>query len=49
MGDPDEVTALALAVGRTVSALLENGQQPDGSVLAPNALRPDMDDLEKIM
>ncbi len=37
-----------LAVGRTVSALLENGQQPDGSVLVPNALRPYMDDLEKI-
>ena len=37
-----------LAVGRTVSAVLENGQQPDGSVLVPDALRPYMDNLEKI-
>lgn len=29
-----------LAVGRTVAALLENGQQPDGSVLLPEALIP---------
>ncbi|HJS57044.1 MAG TPA: serine--tRNA ligase [Vicinamibacteria bacterium] len=28
-----------LAVGRTLIALLENGQQPDGSVLVPEALR----------
>jgi seryl-tRNA synthetase len=38
-----------LAVGRTVSALLENGQQPDGSVLVPDALRPYMDGLERIV
>lgn len=37
-----------LAVGRTVSAVLENGQQADGSVLVPEALRPYMDNLEKI-
>ena len=29
-----------LAVGRTMAALLENGQQPDGSVLLPKALVP---------
>ena len=29
-----------LAVGRTMAALLENGQQPDGGVLLPKALVP---------
>ena len=29
----------AVAVGRTIIALLENGQQPDGSVVLPAALR----------
>jgi seryl-tRNA synthetase len=38
-----------LAVGRTVSAVLENYQQADGSVLVPPALRPFMDGLEKIV
>ena len=37
-----------LAVGRTVGAILENGQQQDGSVLIPEALRPYMNGLEKI-
>jgi len=37
-----------LAVGRTVSAILENDQQEDGSVLIPAALRSYMDGLEKI-
>ncbi len=37
-----------LAVGRTVSAILENGQQPDGSVTIPEALRPYMGGLERI-
>jgi seryl-tRNA synthetase len=37
-----------LAVGRTVAAILENFQQPDGSVLIPGQLRPYMDGLEKI-
>src|SRR5215813_3252388 len=31
-----------LAVGRTVVAILENGQQPDGSVVLPEAIRPYM-------
>jgi len=39
----------ALAVGRTVSAVLENFQQADGSVLVPEALRPYMDGLERIV
>ncbi len=37
-----------VAVGRTVSALLESCQQEDGSVLIPEALRPYMDGLERI-
>jgi seryl-tRNA synthetase len=37
-----------LAVGRTVSAVLENFQQADGSVVIPEALRPFMDGLDKI-
>jgi seryl-tRNA synthetase len=37
-----------LAVGRTVAAILENYQQPDGSVGIPLQLRPYMGGLEKI-
>ena len=37
-----------LAVGRTWVAILENYQQSDGSILIPEALRPFMNDLEKI-
>ncbi|MGZ4887210.1 MAG: aminoacyl--tRNA ligase-related protein, partial [Candidatus Aminicenantales bacterium] len=37
-----------LAVGRTVSAILENFQEMDGSVVIPEALRPYMDGLERI-
>jgi len=37
-----------VALGRTVSALLESYQQEDGSVIIPEALRPYMDGLEKI-
>ncbi len=37
-----------LAVGRTVAAILENGQQADGSVVIPEALRPYMGGLQKI-
>jgi seryl-tRNA synthetase len=33
----------ALAVGRTLIAILENYQQADGSVVIPDALRPFMD------
>jgi seryl-tRNA synthetase len=38
-----------LAVGRTVSAILENFQQKDGSVVIPEALRPYMHGLERIV
>jgi seryl-tRNA synthetase len=38
-----------LAVGRTVSAILENFQQKDGSVVIPEALRPYMKGLERIV
>ncbi|HBG46697.1 MAG TPA: serine--tRNA ligase [Deltaproteobacteria bacterium] len=38
----------ALAVGRTLVAILENCQQEDGSVAVPEALRPYMRGLEKI-
>jgi seryl-tRNA synthetase len=37
-----------LAVGRTVVAILENYQQPDGSVLIPEVLRPYMGGLAQI-
>ena len=35
-----------LAVGRTLVAVLENYQQPDGSVIVPPALRPYTGGLE---
>jgi len=38
-----------LAVGRTVVAVLENYQQKDGSVIIPEALRPYMNGIERIM
>ncbi len=37
-----------LALGRTVSAILESYQQEDGSVLVPKALQPYMNGFEKI-
>ncbi len=37
-----------LAVGRTFAAILENYQQPDGSVVIPEALRPFMGGMEKL-
>ncbi len=38
-----------LAVGRTLIAILENYQQADGSVAIPEALRPYMGGLERIL
>jgi seryl-tRNA synthetase len=38
-----------LAVGRTLIALLENGQQADGSITLPPALRPYMDGMERLV
>ncbi|MFN4090866.1 MAG: serine--tRNA ligase [Alphaproteobacteria bacterium] len=37
-----------LAVGRTMVALLENGQQADGTVVLPKALRPYLGGTERI-
>ena len=37
-----------LAVGRTLIAVMENYQQGDGSIIIPDALRPYMNNLEKI-
>ena len=37
-----------VALGRTVSAILECFQQSDGSVLLPEAIRPYMDGMERI-
>ena len=37
-----------LAIGRTWLAILENYQQPDGSVVVPETLRPYLDGLERI-
>jgi seryl-tRNA synthetase len=37
-----------LAVGRTLVALLENGQQADGSVAVPAALRPYLGGLDRL-
>ena len=50
-GKPELVHTLngsGLAVGRTLVAILENYQQPDGSVLIPDALRPYMGGLDRI-
>jgi seryl-tRNA synthetase len=38
-----------LAVGRTLVAVLENYQQADGSVVVPEALRPFMDGIERLV
>lgn len=38
----------ALAVGRTVAAILENYQQADGTVIIPEALRPYMGNVSSI-
>ena len=37
-----------VAAGRALIAVLENYQQPNGSIVIPEALRPSMDGLEKI-
>ena len=37
-----------LAIGRTLVAIMENYQQPDGSIVIPDALRPYMGGLERI-
>jgi seryl-tRNA synthetase len=51
-GKPEFVHTIngsGLAVGRTWLAILENYQQADGTVLIPQALRPYMGGLERIV
>ncbi len=50
-GKPEFVHTLngsGLAIGRTLVAVLENGQQADGSIVLPNALVPYMHGQEVI-
>ncbi len=42
------INGSGLAVGRTLVAVLENHQQPDGRILIPKALRPYLNDQEYI-
>ena len=42
------INGSGLAVGRTLVAVLENYQQPDGKVLVPNVLQPYMGGKEAI-
>ncbi|WP_457671223.1 aminoacyl--tRNA ligase-related protein, partial [Thiolapillus sp.] len=42
------VNGSGLAVGRTLVAVLENGQQADGSIRVPEVLRPYMGGTERI-
>lgn len=42
------MNSTACAIGRTITAILENYQQKDGSVLIPNILKPYMKGIEKI-
>jgi seryl-tRNA synthetase len=37
-----------LAVGRTLIAIMENYQQPDGSIAIPDVLRPYMGGMQNI-
>jgi seryl-tRNA synthetase len=51
-GKPELVHTLngsGLAVGRTLIAILENYQEADGSVMVPEALRPYMGGLERLV
>ncbi|MCG6871790.1 MAG: serine--tRNA ligase [Gammaproteobacteria bacterium] len=50
-GRPEPLHTLngsGLAVGRTLVAVIENYQEPDGSIRIPEALRPRMGGLERI-
>jgi len=42
------MNSTACAIGRTITAILENYQQKDGSVLIPDILKPYMRGIEKI-
>jgi seryl-tRNA synthetase len=45
---PHTLNGSGVAIPRTLIALLENNQQPDGSVVIPEALRPYMGGMERI-
>ncbi len=45
---PHTLNGSGLALPRTVIAVLENYQQPDGSVMVPDVLRPYMGGIERI-
>lgn len=45
---PHTLNGSGLALGRTLIAVMENYQQPDGSIVIPDALRPYMDGQERI-
>lgn len=45
---PHTLNGSALAIGRTVVAILENYQQPDGTVTIPEVLRPYMGGIARI-
>ena len=50
-GKPEFVHTLngsAMAIGRTVVAILENFQEADGTVTVPDRLRPYLDGVERI-
>ena len=40
--------AQQIALARLVVAIMENGQQPDGSIVLPEAIRPYMGGIERI-
>jgi seryl-tRNA synthetase len=42
------INGSGLAIGRTLAAILENFQQPDGSVIIPEVLRPYLQGVDKI-
>jgi seryl-tRNA synthetase len=47
-GPAHTLNGSGLAIGRTLVAILENYQQPDGSIAVPDALKPYMGGLERI-
>ena len=45
---PHTLNGSALAVGRTLIAILENYQTEDGSIIIPDVLKPYMGNIDKI-
>ena len=45
---PHTLNASALAIGRTIIAILENYQNNDGSISIPKVLRKYMNDMERL-